>query len=100
MLDHISLQCADLAASGAFYDRVLAVLGHRRMFDEGGAFGYGTDFPVLWIGPQQTGTGFRELHIAFAAADRASVDAFFAAATEAGAEVLYPPAVHPEYHPS
>jgi catechol 2,3-dioxygenase-like lactoylglutathione lyase family enzyme len=99
MLDHISIQCADLAASAAFYDSVLATLGGRRMFDVGGAVGYGRDFPMFWLGPQQTGTGFREAHLAFTAPDRAAVDAFFAAATAAGAEVLHEPAVHPEYHP-
>src|SRR5689334_4330692 len=98
MLDHISIQCADLAASSAFYDRALAPLGGRRMFDQHGVVGYGRDFPTFWLGPQQTGTGFRESHLAFSAPDRASVDAFFAAATEGGAEALHEPAVHPEYH--
>jgi len=31
MLDHVSLQCADVAASAAFYDAVLATLGGRRV---------------------------------------------------------------------
>ncbi|MEU3307308.1 VOC family protein [Nocardiopsis sp. NPDC006832] len=40
----------------------------------------------------------RESHIAFTAADRATVDAFFAAAVEVGAEVLHEPKEWPEYH--
>ncbi|MFI7600975.1 VOC family protein [Actinoplanes sp. NPDC049681] len=98
MLDHVGLQCADLAASAAFYDRVLAPLGLRRMMDHKVAMGYGDTFPDFWIGEFNSGEGFRESHIAFKAADRATVDAFFAAAVEAGAEVLHEPAVHPEYH--
>jgi predicted lactoylglutathione lyase len=56
--------------------------------------------PVFWIGPQASGEGFRESHIAFTAASRAAVRAFFEAAVAAGAEVLHEPRVWPEYHPS
>jgi catechol 2,3-dioxygenase-like lactoylglutathione lyase family enzyme len=99
MLDHVSIQCADVAVSAAFYDAVVAPLGGRRIMDFGQAIGYGIDGPTFWIGQQATGEGFRESHIAFAAADRQSVDAFFAAATEAGAEILHAPRLWPEYHP-
>lgn len=98
MLDHVGFQCADLAASAAFYDAVLAPLGLRRLMDFQVAMGYGEDFPDFWIGVLNSGDGFRESHIAFKAADRAAVDAFFAAAVAAGAEVLHEPRVHPEYH--
>ena len=98
MLDHVGFQCTDLAASAAFYDAVLGPLGLRRLMDFGVAMGYGDEHPDFWIGGHDTGDGFRESHIAFRAADRAAVDAFFAAAVATGAEVLHPPAVHPEYH--
>jgi catechol 2,3-dioxygenase-like lactoylglutathione lyase family enzyme len=99
MLDHLSIQCDDLAASARFYDTVLAPLGGRRMRDFGAAIGYGVDRPSFWLGGHATGEGFRESHIAFMANDRASVDAFFAAATAMGAEVLHEPRLRPEYHP-
>jgi catechol 2,3-dioxygenase-like lactoylglutathione lyase family enzyme len=98
MLDHLSIQCTDLAASARFYDTVLAPLGGRRVMDFGVAIGYGVGKPTFWLGGHRTGEGFRESHIAFAAADRAAVDAFFAAAKEAGAEVLHEPRMWPEYH--
>jgi catechol 2,3-dioxygenase-like lactoylglutathione lyase family enzyme len=99
MLDHVSIQCADLAASAAFYDAVLGPLGAGRVMDFGTVIGYGAPpVPDFWIGQQQTGDGFRESHIAFAAADRAAVRAFFAAAVSTGAEVLHEPRVWPEYH--
>jgi catechol 2,3-dioxygenase-like lactoylglutathione lyase family enzyme len=98
VLDHVGFQCADLGKSAAFYDAVLAPLGGRRLMDFGVAIGYGTDQADFWIGSLNEGDGFRESHIAFAAADRATVDAFFEAAVAAGAEVLHEPRVHEEYH--
>jgi catechol 2,3-dioxygenase-like lactoylglutathione lyase family enzyme len=98
MLDHVGFQCADLAASAAFYDAALAPLGVTRLMDFQVAMGYGTDRADFWIGALSEGDGFRESHIAFAAQDRAAVDAFFKAAVGAGAEVLHEPRVHDEYH--
>jgi catechol 2,3-dioxygenase-like lactoylglutathione lyase family enzyme len=99
MLDHLAIQCADLDASKAFYDTVLAPLGVSRQMDFGVAIGYGTpQKPDFWIGVFDSGEGFRESHIAFAAADRAAVRAFFDAAVAAGAEVLHEPRLWPEYH--
>jgi catechol 2,3-dioxygenase-like lactoylglutathione lyase family enzyme len=98
VLDHVSLQCSDLAASAAFYDAVLAPLGGGRLMDVGTAIGYGLPpRPDFWIGQQTTPDGFRESHIAFVAPDRAAVRAFFDAAVGAGAEVLHAPRVWPEY---
>ena len=99
MLDHLGIQCTDLQASAAFYDTVLAPLGAVRMMDFEVAMGYGIPpKPDFWIGAHDSGEGFRESHIAFEAPDRATVRAFFDAAVAAGAEVLYEPAVHEEYH--
>ena len=101
VLDHVAMQCADLAVSAAFYDRVLATLGGRRILELGVAIGYGVPpMPDFWIGAQGDGDGFRQSHIAFSAASRAVVDDFFAAAVAAGAEVLHEPRLWPEYHPS
>jgi catechol 2,3-dioxygenase-like lactoylglutathione lyase family enzyme len=99
MLDHLSVQCADVAANATFYDAVLAPLGGSRAMDFGEVIGYGRDGkPEFWLGPQQTGEGFRETHIAFTAPDRATVRAFFDAAVATGAAVLYEPRIWPEYH--
>jgi catechol 2,3-dioxygenase-like lactoylglutathione lyase family enzyme len=100
VLDHVSIQCRDISAAAAFYDAVLSPLGGERVMDFGQAIGFGVPpMPDFWIGAQQTGEGFRESHIAFTAADRAAVDAFFAAAVGHGAEVLHEPRLWPEYHP-
>lgn len=100
MLDHLGIQCADVAASAAFYDAVLAPLGAKRLMDFGVAIGYGVPpKPDFWLSRFDSGDGFRESHIAFVAADRATVLAFFNAAVAVGAEVLHAPRVWPEYHP-
>jgi catechol 2,3-dioxygenase-like lactoylglutathione lyase family enzyme len=101
MLDHVAIQCADVAVSAAFYDTVLAPLGGRRLLEFGDVIGFGIPpMPDFWLGPRNTGEGFRESHIAFSAPDRATVQAFFDAAVGIGAEVLHEPRVWPEYHPS
>ncbi len=101
MLDHLSIQCADVTASAAFYDAVLATVGGKRIIERGEVIGYGVPpMPDFWLGPRATGDGFRESHIAFSAPDRAAVRAFLDTARGAGAEVLHEPRVWPEYHPN
>src|ERR1700738_5626710 len=98
VLDHLSIQCADVTASATFYDLVLAPLGGARVMDFGNVIGYGLpQRPTFWLGPLTTGEPNREVHIAFQAADRSAVRAFFDAAVKAGAEVVHEPRVWPEY---
>jgi catechol 2,3-dioxygenase-like lactoylglutathione lyase family enzyme len=101
MLSHVSIQCSDPTASAAFYDAVLAPLGGVRVMQFGPVVGFGVPpMPDFWIGPHETGQGFRESHIAFDATDRPAVRAFFDAAVASGAEVLHEPRLWPEYHPN
>jgi len=101
MLDHLAIQCADVDASAGFYDVVLAPLGGGRLMTYDKVIGYGVGRqPMFWLGPLTTGETNREVHIAFQAANRAAVRAFFDAAVSHGAEVLHEPRVWPEYHPS
>jgi catechol 2,3-dioxygenase-like lactoylglutathione lyase family enzyme len=99
VIDHLSIQCADVARSRDFYDAVLATLGGTRIMEFGDVIGYGASAsPTFWIGPQDSGEGFRECHIAFHAGSREDVQAFFDAAVAAGAAVLHAPRLWPEYH--
>ena len=99
MLDHLGIQCTDVAASAAFYDAVLAPLGGQRIMDFGEAIGYGVPpHPDFWISARSTGDGFRESHVAFVAPSRYAVRAFFDVARALGAEVLHEPRLWPEYH--
>jgi catechol 2,3-dioxygenase-like lactoylglutathione lyase family enzyme len=101
VLDHLSIQCSDIAAATAFYDAVLPTIGGGPVMRFGDFTGYGIDQkPDFWIGPLATGEPNREVHIAFLAPDRAAVRAWFEAAVAQGAEVLHEPRLWPEYHPS
>ena len=87
MFDHISLGVRDIAASGRFYDAALRPLGCKRLSSGETSLGYGRDAVGLWLGatahpvPADERSG---LHFCFAAPDRKSVDAFHAAALNAG----------------
>jgi hypothetical protein len=53
---------------------MLSPVGGRRVMDFGDVLGFGVlPMPEFWIGPQTTGEGFRESHIAFTVPDRAAV---------------------------
>jgi catechol 2,3-dioxygenase-like lactoylglutathione lyase family enzyme len=99
VIDHFGINCNDMAASTAFYDKVLGVLGHTRLMDFDVAIGYGTDMPAFWISAWEDTAPNREVHIAFTAPDADTVRAFHAAALELGAEELHAPRMWPEYHP-
>ena len=98
MIAHVTIGVTDLQRSASFFDAALAPLGIVRLFGDGERFaGYGeTRRPYFWIGsrhPVLTGT-----HIAFTAADRATVDAFHAAALAAGGVDNGAPGLRPHYH--
>ncbi|MDX2969696.1 VOC family protein [Kribbella solani] len=101
MIDHVSLQCDDLAASRRFYETLLGALDITVAMDFGDALGLaGPDGnPKLWLGQQTTGGTQREIHLAFTAPDRATVQTVHEAVTALGAEVLHAPREWPEYHP-
>jgi catechol 2,3-dioxygenase-like lactoylglutathione lyase family enzyme len=102
MLDHIGLAVADFARANDFYAAALAPLGIARLrqfaMPAGSAAGFGAgDRPFFWIGDGKApGQG---AHVAFAAADRAAVDAFHAAAMAAGGRDNGAPGLRPQYHP-
>jgi len=101
MLDHVGLNVKDYAASRAFYEQALAPLGYRVVmaFDEWKAAGFGTaDKPEFWVAQREPyGTG---THVAFAAPDHATVDAFHAAALAAGGRDNGAPGIRVDYHPT
>jgi catechol 2,3-dioxygenase-like lactoylglutathione lyase family enzyme len=107
-LDHVSIGVKDMRRAKAFYDAILAPLGVRPVMpiEMGGqlvAVGYGASpKPDFWIGfpidgrPASTGNG---AHVAFHAATRAAVDAFYLAALENGGAEDGAPGLRSEYHP-
>jgi len=100
MLDHVSLGVSDFARSKAFYDRALSPLGLKVvMGDDRTHSGFGDDRPFFWIG-RPDGSASQRVHVAFTAKDRATVDAFHAAALAAGGRDNGRPGLRPHYHPN
>lgn len=101
MLDHVGLNVNDYATSRRFYEQALAPLGYEVVMadDAWKGAGFGRDGkPFFWIvqrDPVGTGT-----HVAFHCTDRATVDAFHAAALAAGGADNGGPGVREHYHPT
>ena len=100
MLDHVGFGVSDYATSKAFYEQALAPLGLSLMMEPRagvGGFGDGRR-PFFWIDTRGSAAE-RAVHVAFATQDRATVDAFHAAALAAGGTDNGAPGVRPIYHP-
>jgi catechol 2,3-dioxygenase-like lactoylglutathione lyase family enzyme len=100
MLDHIGLNVSDYERSKAFYEKALAPLGLKLLMEPVpgiGGFGDGQK-PFFWIGTR--GAPQSGVHVAFAVDDRQTVDAFHAAALEAGGTDNGGPGVREMYHPA
>jgi catechol 2,3-dioxygenase-like lactoylglutathione lyase family enzyme len=102
MLDHVSFGSNNLIAARAFYLPVMATLGLRIVAEEIGLYvDFGVDEILFSLEtpfdgrPASVGNGS---HICFKAKDRATVDAFYAAAIAAGARCDGPPGLRPKYH--
>jgi catechol 2,3-dioxygenase-like lactoylglutathione lyase family enzyme len=101
-LDHVGFAVADYHRSKGFYEKALAPLGMTLLmeFSEASA-GFGKrdgGRPSFFI--EAHGAPVRgRLHIALRATDRAQVDAFHAAALEAGGIDNGTPGVRAVYHP-
>jgi catechol 2,3-dioxygenase-like lactoylglutathione lyase family enzyme len=96
MIDHTGIGVANVARSAAFYDAALGALGLRRVMqipenDGADGVGYGVDYPVFWI--DRFHPHGAKQHTAFAARNRAEVDAFHSAAIKAGGIDNGPPAL-------
>jgi catechol 2,3-dioxygenase-like lactoylglutathione lyase family enzyme len=111
----MTFRVADLTRTEAFYTPALATLGyrlaHRFEFDGQKMIGYTCPAPAgapvaeitdTWFiqgpsphGGPATSTG---THMCWAAKSRAEVNAFYAAAIEAGGKGNGPPGLRPHYH--
>ncbi len=87
MIDHVSVAVSDLAASAAFYDKVLEPLGLVRLVERDGTVGFGKKYPEFWLNarpdigavPDDTGS-----HICLRAPTKEAVTAFHERATDLG----------------
>ena len=103
MLHHVSVGARDVPKAVAFYDKVLAPLGFKRVMDFlPHAVGYGADHPEFWVQVPANGglaTVGNGVHISFAAPNKNAVNAFHAAALKAGGKDEGAPGPRPDYGP-
>ncbi|HEX4572770.1 MAG TPA: VOC family protein [Dongiaceae bacterium] len=99
MYDHIGLKVRDVEKSVGFYAATLGALGHELCSrDESGA-GFGpAGEPALWLHAVKGETG-PGMHVAFRAADRASVERFHKAGLKAGGRDNGKPGLRADYSP-
>jgi len=107
MIDHLGISVSNIEQSKVFYLRVLGALGYVVGGNGPGFVGFGVPEGTgksadpggdFWIseGPLMT----PRVHIAFSAASRADVDAFYAAGVAAGGTDNGEPGVRAHNHPS
>ena len=106
MIDHIGIDVTDFERSKVFYSLALAPLGYALLMEVPAALTGQTDVagfgeapkPDFWI---SRGTANRPpVHVAFRAANRKMVDAFYRAALAAGGKDYGAPGLRPHYHPN
>lgn len=98
MIDHIGIAVSNYQTSKQFYLAALQPLGYELVMEFGEVAGLGAPGkPDFWIAP---GPKTLPMHIAFHSPDRARVDAFYAAAMQAGARDNGPPGIRAQYHPN
>jgi catechol 2,3-dioxygenase-like lactoylglutathione lyase family enzyme len=92
VVDHVLFVVSDLAASRRLYTAALAPVGYEELHVQEDGVHYGVerldDFAIYEGAPVTTAA-----HVAFEAADRASVDAFFEATLANGATARGEPGV-------
>jgi catechol 2,3-dioxygenase-like lactoylglutathione lyase family enzyme len=99
VLDHVGIRVSDFEQSKRFFTEAISPLGYELIMEPSvSTAGFGRrGKPDFWIGQGDRG---QPIHIAFAASDRASVDAFHEEALAAGGRDNGGPGLRPEYHQS
>jgi catechol 2,3-dioxygenase-like lactoylglutathione lyase family enzyme len=98
MIDHISVGVSDLDRAARFYESTLAPLGLSRLVMRPATIGFGKAYPEFWINlradmaPVQRDSS---IHICLRARSTSEVDAFHAAALNAGGSSDGPPGLRP-----
>lgn len=102
IMHHVSIGTNDFDRAVAFYDKVLATIGARRVFEFPGAVAYGKEYPELWVQTPLDGAVAscgNGSHFGFIAPSREAVHAFYDAALEAGGSADGEPGPRPDYGP-
>jgi catechol 2,3-dioxygenase-like lactoylglutathione lyase family enzyme len=98
VIDHVSVEVADLERSSRFYQLALLPLGLSRLVTRPATIGFGKSYPEFWINLRagmaqvEPGSG---VHICLRAKSTAEVDAFHSAALNAGGRSDGAPGLRP-----
>lgn len=102
ILDHVGIKVSDFDRSLPFYREALATLGIGVLadmtFGRDRIAGFGKGHPTFWISNGASTRG--ETHVAFTAASRAEVEAFYSVALSMGGRDNGPPGIRAQYHPT
>lgn len=106
MIDHTGVGVSDFEQSKQFYRAALGAIGYELVFEFPASVTGHTDVagfgeqgkPDFWIARGDPNKP--PIHIAFRVNDRATVDAFYRAAIEAGGRDNGGPGVRAHYHPN
>jgi len=98
MFDHIGITTTNLKALRDWYHQALTPLGYEVKYEEDGLYcGLGpADSINVWLKQGDSATG--NVHLAFTADNRKTVDEFYAAAMAAGGTDNGAPGLRPHYH--
>ena len=98
IIDHIGISVSDYDKSLAFYTKALAPLGIFLVIEIQGWAGFGNnkEKAEFWFGPNEK--AHNPMHISFLGTSRQQVDAFYAAAIEAGVTCNGEPGLREIYH--
>src|SRR5258707_13962377 len=100
MIDHVSIQVADLDAAARFYEAVLGTLGIAKLESRPATVGFGKKYSEFWInlrGDMTPAPATSGAHVCFRARSSELVDAFHAAALQAGGSSDGAPGLRPQH---
>ncbi len=95
--DHVTLGASDIQKARDFYNHVMPSLGLPLLWETATMLTYGIEGGEDFGLQLDTSAARRGTHVAFRAANRASVDRFHAYALEAGGADAGAPGLRPEY---
>jgi catechol 2,3-dioxygenase-like lactoylglutathione lyase family enzyme len=101
ILDHVGIRVSDFERSKAFYREALGALGIELLYDQtfadGSVAGFGKERSSFFVASGRPLRG--ETHLAFAAASKAEVNAFYSVALSMGGRDNGAPGPRPHYRP-
>jgi catechol 2,3-dioxygenase-like lactoylglutathione lyase family enzyme len=98
MIDHVSVGVSELQRSARFYELALAPLGLFRLVTRPATIGFGKNYPEFWINLRSDMAEVAPssgVHICLRAKSAGEVDAFHAAALDAGGRSDCAPGLRP-----